>query len=124
GGRGLDPGRRGGEPWGAAALLRAPTGEERAVGCFCESVAGHGVRPAGRTNTPFVAVGGLSAWVRCMGGHPQIKTPNTDRLAGAACARCAGVKEAGDAPAGREEVRCGEGRTARYGGPATSSAPA
>jgi arylsulfatase A-like enzyme len=36
-----------------------------------------GVRP----NVLFIAVDDLNDWVGCLGGHPQVKTPNFDRLA-------------------------------------------
>src|SRR5438552_17440477 len=29
----------------------------------------------------FVAIDDLNDWVGCLGGHPQVKTPNLDRLA-------------------------------------------
>ena len=32
-------------------------------------------------NVLFIAVDDLNAWVGCLGGHPQAKTPNIDRLA-------------------------------------------
>ncbi len=35
-----------------------------------------------RTNVLFIAVDDLNDWVGCLGGHPQAKTPNLDRLAG------------------------------------------
>ena len=34
-----------------------------------------------RPNVLFVAIDDLNDWVGCMGGHPQAKTPNIDRLA-------------------------------------------
>ena len=44
-------------------------------------------RPAGpdrqkRYNVLFIAVDDLNDWVGCLGGHPQARTPNIDRLAG------------------------------------------
>ena len=36
---------------------------------------------AGRPNVLLVAVDDLNDWVGCMGGHPQTRTPNIDRLA-------------------------------------------
>lgn len=36
---------------------------------------------AGRPNVLLVAVDDLNDWVSCMGGHPQTRTPNIDRLA-------------------------------------------
>ncbi len=38
-------------------------------------------RPAGPRNVLFIAVDDLNDWIGCMGGHPQTKTPNLDRLA-------------------------------------------
>jgi len=35
-----------------------------------------------RPNVLFLAVDDLNDWVGCLGGHPQAKTPNIDRLAG------------------------------------------
>jgi arylsulfatase A len=35
-----------------------------------------------RPNVLFIAVDDLNDWVGCLGGHPQAKTPNIDRLAG------------------------------------------
>lgn len=32
-----------------------------------------------RPNVLFVVVDDLNAWVGCLGGHPQAKTPNIDR---------------------------------------------
>src|SRR5689334_21741347 len=32
-------------------------------------------------NVLFIAVDDLNDWVGCLGGHPQAKTPNIDRLA-------------------------------------------
>lgn len=40
--------------------------------------AGHA---AGQPNVLLIAVDDLNDWVGCMGGHPQAKTPNIDRLA-------------------------------------------
>ena len=34
-----------------------------------------------RPNVLFLAVDDLNDWVGCLGGHPQAKTPNIDRLA-------------------------------------------
>lgn len=34
-----------------------------------------------RPNVLFLAVDDLNDWVGCLGGHPQVKTPNIDRLA-------------------------------------------
>src|SRR5487761_2477294 len=32
-------------------------------------------------NVLFIAIDDLNDWVGCLGGHPQAKTPNLDRLA-------------------------------------------
>ena len=34
-----------------------------------------------RPNVLFIAIDDLNDWVGCLGGHPQAKTPNLDRLA-------------------------------------------
>src|SRR5215213_5738313 len=34
-----------------------------------------------RPNVLFIAVDDLNDWIGCLGGHPQAKTPNMDRLA-------------------------------------------
>src|SRR5262245_48137969 len=36
---------------------------------------------AERPNVLFIAVDDLNDWVGCLGGHPQARTPNIDRLA-------------------------------------------
>jgi arylsulfatase A-like enzyme len=36
--------------------------------------------PAKRPNVLFVAIDDLNDWVGCFGGHPQVKTPNLDKL--------------------------------------------
>ena len=51
-------------------------------------VAFHGALLAGTTRTKdrpnvlFIAIDDLNDWIGCLGGHPQAKTPNLDRLAG------------------------------------------
>ena len=35
----------------------------------------------GKSNVLFIAVDDLNDWIGCLGGHPQVKTPNIDRLA-------------------------------------------
>src|SRR5437764_9177347 len=34
-----------------------------------------------KPNVLFIAIDDLNDWVGCLGGHPQVKTPNIDRLA-------------------------------------------
>jgi arylsulfatase A-like enzyme len=34
-----------------------------------------------RPNVLFIAIDDLNDWIGCLGGHPQVKTPNMDRLA-------------------------------------------
>lgn len=41
----------------------------------------HADAPAKRPNVLFIAMDDLNDWVGCLGGHPQTKTPNIDRLA-------------------------------------------
>jgi len=36
---------------------------------------------AGKPNVLFIAIDDLNDWVGCLGGHPQARTPNMDRLA-------------------------------------------
>lgn len=37
--------------------------------------------PAGKPNVLFIALDDLNDWTGCLGGHPQARTPNIDRLA-------------------------------------------
>ncbi len=39
------------------------------------------VQAADRPNVLFISVDDLNDWIGCLGGHPQAKTPNIDRLA-------------------------------------------
>ncbi len=34
-----------------------------------------------KPNVLFIAVDDLNDWIGCLGGHPDVKTPNIDRLA-------------------------------------------
>src|SRR5438105_5946016 len=34
-----------------------------------------------RPNVLFIAIDDQNDWIGCLGGHPQVKTPNIDRLA-------------------------------------------
>ena len=36
---------------------------------------------AGRPNVLFLAIDDQNDWIGCLGGHPQVRTPNIDRLA-------------------------------------------
>jgi arylsulfatase A-like enzyme len=40
-----------------------------------------GARPEPRPNVLFIAIDDLNNWIGCLGGHPDVKTPNLDRLA-------------------------------------------
>ena len=40
-----------------------------------------GQAAAKRPNVLFIAIDDLNDWVGCLGGHPQVRTPNIDRLA-------------------------------------------
>src|SRR5438046_5616320 len=41
----------------------------------------HAADPPAKPNVLFIAIDDLNDWIGCLGGHPQIKTPNIDRLA-------------------------------------------
>ena len=49
-------------------------------GCAGRALSVGGV-PKERLNVLFVAIDDLNDWVGCLGGHPDVKTPNLDRLA-------------------------------------------
>ncbi len=53
--------------------------------CLVSAVLGGGTALAestvSRPNVLFIAVDDLNDWVGCLGGHPQAKTPNIDKLA-------------------------------------------
>ena len=34
-----------------------------------------------KPNVLFLAIDDLNDWIGCLGGHPQVKTPNLDKLA-------------------------------------------
>lgn len=38
-------------------------------------------KPHSQPNVLFIAIDDLNDWVGCLGGHPQVQTPNMDRLA-------------------------------------------
>ncbi|HCN28086.1 MAG TPA: iduronate-2-sulfatase, partial [Verrucomicrobiales bacterium] len=42
---------------------------------------GHALAAESRPNVLFIALDDLNDWIGCLGGHPQTKTPNLDRLA-------------------------------------------
>ena len=37
--------------------------------------------PKGKPNVLFIAIDDLNDWIGCLGGHPDVKTPNLDKLA-------------------------------------------
>lgn len=39
-------------------------------------------KPGSKPNILFIAIDDMNDWFGCLGGHPQVKTPNIDRLAG------------------------------------------
>jgi len=54
------------------------------TGLCCLSVVTAGSEPVAESVRPhvlFLSVDDLNDWVGCLGGHPQAKTPNIDRLA-------------------------------------------
>lgn len=59
----------------AAVLASGPIGAAEADGRMTD-------RPGGlRQNVLFIAVDDLNDWLGCLGGHPDARTPNMDRLA-------------------------------------------
>ncbi len=44
-------------------------------------VTGLHARETKRPNVLFIAIDDLNDWIGCLGGHPQVKTPNLDKLA-------------------------------------------
>ncbi len=48
---------------------------------MCVALAPMSRTQTARPNVLFIAVDDLNDWLGCMGGHPQAKTPNLDRLA-------------------------------------------
>ncbi len=52
------------------------------LGIGADSASGQtGAAEQQKYNVLFLAVDDLNDWVGCLGGHPQAKTPNIDRLA-------------------------------------------
>ncbi len=50
--------------------------------CFCLLLSSPHAQPeAAPPNILFIAVDDLNDWIGCLGGHPQARTPNFDRLA-------------------------------------------
>ncbi|MBI1370546.1 MAG: sulfatase-like hydrolase/transferase [Planctomycetes bacterium] len=45
------------------------------------ALCGPAVRAADHPNVLFIAIDDLNDWVGCLGGHPQARTPNIDKLA-------------------------------------------
>ena len=45
------------------------------ITCGCTSL------PAAKPNVLFIAIDDLNDWIGCLGGHPQARTPNLDKLA-------------------------------------------
>ena len=48
---------------------------------FASLVVVVGDQAVDRPNVLFIAIDDLNDWVGCLGGHPQVRTPNIDRLA-------------------------------------------
>jgi choline-sulfatase len=59
------------------------------------TIAAETAKAAERPNVLFIALDDLNDWIGCLGGHPQTKTPNLDRLAASGVlftnAYCAGA---------------------------------
>jgi arylsulfatase A-like enzyme len=47
----------------------------------CLLLGAHATEAEGKPNVLFIAMDDLNDWIGCLGGHPQTKTPNLDRLA-------------------------------------------
>lgn len=45
------------------------------------AVPGYFAAPRDRRNILFISIDDLNDWIGCLGGHPDVKTPNMDRLA-------------------------------------------
>src|SRR5688500_3839604 len=48
---------------------------------ICFTLLAPAIFAAERPNVLFIAIDDLNDWVGCLGGHPQTRTPNIDRLA-------------------------------------------
>ena len=62
-------------------LRRTAAGAAGAAAFALGSCAFTAERQPGKPNVLFIAVDDLNDWIGCMGGHPQTRTPNIDRLA-------------------------------------------
>jgi len=62
---------------------RPPAGDEmnRLLAAVAVLISGSFAVAAERPNVLFIAIDDLNDWIGCLGGHPQAKTPNIDRLA-------------------------------------------
>ncbi len=58
--------------FGTSSLLLSASGITNAIA---------GEKTANRPNVLFIAIDDLNDWIGCLGGHPDTKTPNIDRLA-------------------------------------------
>lgn len=47
----------------------------------CLLIGSHATAAGRKPNVLFIAMDDLNDWIGCLGGHPQTKTPNLDRLA-------------------------------------------
>lgn len=65
--------------WPLEITLRMKLSILALIGCLflCSS----GIAAPPKPNVLFIAVDDLNDWIGCLGGHPQTKTPNFDRLA-------------------------------------------
>ncbi len=64
-----------------AQTVRAIVAVTLIVALSASSEPAHADSANKRPNVLFIAVDDLNDWVGCLGGHPQAKTPNIDRLA-------------------------------------------
>ncbi len=60
-------------------LARAGVG---ALALGAAATASTGAAPKARPNVLFIAIDDLNDWISCLGGHPDVKTPCLDALAG------------------------------------------
>ena len=64
----------------AARITAAALGVSGLLG-VAAGAAGNTAAPARRPNILFIAIDDQNDWIGCMQGHPQVLTPNIDRLA-------------------------------------------